>query len=175
MSRRTVTVELSAAGIDRATAEVKKYRGEIQRKLVTLQRKIAERVAWKAANGFSTALADDWITGSAPSADVKVQVTTRGNISTVFTQGDDAVFIEFGAGVANNGGAGTSPHPKGGELGMIIGEYGKGYGKKRVWGYYDADGELRLTRGTPAAMPMYRAVRDACNVIRDLATEVFGV
>ena len=56
---------------------------------------------------------------------------------------------------------------------MTIGGVGTGNGKKEVWGYYE-DGELKLTRGTPARMPMARAVTTVCNDIKEIAKEVFG-
>lgn len=39
--------------------------------------------------------------------------------------GSDVAFVEFGTGITFNGSAGSSPHPKGAEMGMLIGEYGK--------------------------------------------------
>ena len=85
---------------------------------------------------------------------------------------EDAVWIEFGAGVYHNGSPGSSPHPHGAELGMTIGGFGKGNGKKEVWGFYE-EGELKLSRGTPAKMPMARAVSTVCNEISEIAREVF--
>jgi hypothetical protein len=80
--------------------------------------------------------------------------------------------VEFGAGVYHNGSVGSSPHPKGVELGYTIGSYGKGYGKGRAWGYYD-NGELRITRGTPAKMPMYTATQSIINKAVSIAREVW--
>ena len=58
-------------------------------------------------------------------------------------------------------------------MGYTIGSYGKGLGKRKVWGYY-RDGELILTHGTPATMPMYNALKQACDNIWSIAREVFG-
>lgn len=174
MSKRVIKFGLSATEVNRAIREVEAYKAELIRKCELLRERIAERVAWSASRGFSVALSDDWIGESAPSSNVQVTVTHKGTTSIVFAEGSDAVFIEFGAGVSNNGEAGSSPHPKGGELGFVIGGYGKGKGKQTVWGFRGEDGELHFTRGTPAAMPMYHAVQDACAVALDLAREVFG-
>ena len=91
----------------------------------------------------------------------------------MIASGDDAVWVEFGAGVYHNGSPGTSPHLRGAELGLTIGGFGKGRGKKEVWGYFE-NGALKLTRGTPAKMPMARAVMVVCDEIVAIAKEVFG-
>lgn len=104
---------------------------------------------------------------------VDVSVDNRGSVTVVIASGGDAVWVEFGAGVYHNGSPGSSPHPHGAELGMTIGGFGKGNGKKETWGFYE-EGELKLTHGTPAVMPMARAVTTVCNEISQIAREVFG-
>jgi hypothetical protein len=101
-----------------------------------------------------------------------MSIEERDNLSVVIADGEDAVWVEFGAGVHHNGSAGSSPHPSGAELGFTIGGYGKGRGKRETWGYYE-DGELRLTHGTPATMPMYRAVKTVCDELTNITREVF--
>lgn len=173
MSRTVISFVLDETSIDRAIREVRQYRRTLLQKLDLLRERVAERIAWSAAHGFAVALADDRLGEDAPRSDVRVSVTGDGKVSIVLAEGEDAAFIEFGAGVADNGSAGSSPHPYGAELGLTIGSYGKGNGRKRVWGFYGEDGELHFTRGTPAAMPMYRAAREAAEAVADLAREVF--
>ena len=48
----------------------------------------------------------------------------------------------------------------------------KSNGKLQTWGFYE-DGELRLTHGTPAIMPMYNAMKTICDETADIAKEVF--
>ena len=115
---------------------------------------------------------DDLLKGGQRTAQVDVSIDQRDNITLVIARGEDAVWVEFGAGVHYNGSAGTSPHPKGSELGFTIGGYGNGMGKKDVWGFYE-DGKLRLTHGAPATMPMYNAVKTVCDEIAEIAREVF--
>ena len=115
---------------------------------------------------------DDVVSGEKRYANVDVTVNEEGNATVVIASGNDAVFVEFGAGVYNNGSVGTSPHPKGAELGFTIGSFGKGNGRKDVWGYY-GEGGLTLTHGTPASMPMYRGMREACDRLAEIAWEVF--
>ena len=116
---------------------------------------------------------DDLLKGGTKFAQVDVSVDNRGSVTVVVANGEDAVWIEFGAGVYHNGSPGSSPHPSGAELGFLIGGFGKGNGKKETWGYYE-EGELKLTRGTPATMPMSRAITTVCDELSEIAKEVFG-
>lgn len=173
MGKRVISFGLSTKEIDRALKELAEYKQEIIRKTELLRDKVAERLAEEAKTGFSGAVVDDLVKGGQKFAQVDVSVDNRGSVTVVVASGEDAVWVEFGAGVYHNGSPGSSPHPNGAELGMTIGGFGKGNGKKEVWGYYE-DGELKLTRGTPARMPMARAVTTVCNDIKEIAKEVFG-
>lgn len=173
MGKRVISIPLDSNGIGNAIREIEEYKQEIKRKTDQLQKRVAERIAETASEGFGSAVVDDLLRGGTRTASVNVNVDTRGNVSVVVANGEDAVWVEFGAGVYYNGQAGSSPHPKGGELGMSIGGYGKGYGARNVWGFYE-DGELKLTHGTPAAMPMYNAAKTVCAEIVKIAREVFG-
>lgn len=173
MGKRVISFGLSEKEIDRALRELADYKQEIIQKTEILREKVAERLAEEAKTGFSGAVVDDLVKGGQKFAQVDVSVDSRGSVTVVVASGEDAVWVEFGAGVYHNGSPGSSPHPNGAELGMTIGGFGKGNGKKKVWGYYE-DGELKLTRGTPARMPMARAVTTVCNDIKEIAKEVFG-
>ena len=174
MGSRKIKIELSVGGIDRAMQELEAYKQEIIRKTELLREKVAERLAEEARNGFNGAIVDDLTenSGSPRQASVDVMVDSRGNVSVVVASGEDAVWVEFGAGVYHNGSPGSSPHPKGAELGMLIGTYGKGNGRKETWGFYE-DGELRLTHGTPAKMPMSMAMNTVINDIASIVKEVW--
>lgn len=173
MRKRVIRVSLSENDIDRAIKEFEQYKQEIIHKTELLRAKVAKRIANLAQSGFNGAIVDDLIGEGRRNADVRVSVDEGENVSIVIAAGEDAVWVEFGAGVYHNGSAGSSPHPKGQELGFTIGGYGKGMGKRQVWGFYE-DGELRLTHGTPAVMPMYNAVKSVCDEIADIAKEVWG-
>lgn len=173
MAKRVISFTLDPNSIDKAIREVQQYKAEIVRKTELLRERVATLIAWKATQGFSSAIVTDLINGEMRNGSVDVQVDERGGISVIIAIGDDAAFIEFGAGVYYNGSVGSSPHPKGAELGMTIGSYGKGHGAKNVWGFYE-DGELKLTHGTPASMPMYNAMKEVCADIANIAKEVFG-
>lgn len=95
--------------------------------------------------------------------------------ATLTLSGKDVAFIEFGAGIHYNGSAGSSPNPKGSELGMTIGSYGKGYGANDFWYYYDVEtGKGKRSQGTEAAMPMYYADQEIISKVEAIAKEVFG-
>lgn len=172
MAKKVISFGLSEKEIDRAIKELEQYKKEVIRKTALLQGKIAERIETEVRSGFSGAIVDDLLKGGSKTAQVSVSLDNRENVSVVIAAGEDAIWVEFGAGVFHNGSVGTSPHPNGSSLGFTIGGYGKGMGKKDTWGYYE-NGELKLTHGTPATMPMYRAVRTVCSEIAEIAREVF--
>ena len=173
MGKKVITFKLSEHDIDRAIKELADYKQEILKKTELLRQKVADRLADEARQGFSGAVVDDLVKGGTRYGQVDVSIDERGNVTVVVASGEDAVWIEFGAGVYHNGSPGSSPHPHGAELGMTIGGFGKGNGKKEVWGFYE-EGELKLTHGTPAKMPMARAVTTVCNEISQIAREVFA-
>lgn len=172
MGKKIIRFGLSVRDIDRAMRELEQYKQDIIRKTDLLREKVTERLAELSRDGFAGAVVDDLLKGGQRTAQVDVSIDQRSNITLVIARGEDAVWVEFGAGVHYNGSAGTSPHPKGSELGFTIGGYGKGMGKKDVWGFYE-DGKLRLTHGASATMPMYNAVKTVCDEIAEIAREVF--
>ena len=174
MGKRKITVELTESGIDKAIKELEEYKKDIKRKTALLQDRIAKRIEEEADKGFASAVVDDLVRGGYQKPDVTVNYTTKGDISIVVAQGEDAVWVEFGAGVYHNGNLGSSPHPRGSELGMTIGGYGQGKGKQKSWGFKDADGTLHVTRGTPAQMPLEKAVLSVLDELPQMAKEVFG-
>lgn len=173
MGKKVISFSLDSKSIDGAMREIEECKQEIKRKTERLRERVAERIAETASQGFGSAMVDDLLRDGARSASVDVKVDTHENVSVVVAKGEDAVWVEFGAGVYYNGQVGSSPHPKGDELGMTIGGYGEGHGAKNVWGFYK-DGQLKLSHGTPAAMPMYNALKRVCAEIDNIAREVFG-
>lgn len=172
MSKKVISFSLGE--IDKAIRELKQYQRDFQKKVDTYRKRIAEEMAAVVSLNFGSAVMDDVINGTPRRPEVTVSVGERGDISVVVANGEDAVWCEFGAGVYHNGSAGSSPNPYGQELGFTIGSYGKGHGKQTAWGYYDEDGQLVITRGTPASMPMYNAVQEVTKRAIEIAREVFG-
>lgn len=172
MAKKVIRFGLSVKEIDKAIRELEQYKREVIQKTDLLREKVAERIAELSRSGFAGAVVDDLIKGGQRTAQVEVSIDNRENVTIVIAKGEDAIWAEFGAGVYHNGSPGSSPHPKGSELGFTIGGYGKGMGKKNTWGFYE-DGELRLTHGAPATMPMYNALKTVCDEISEIAREVF--
>ena len=175
MGKHVISLSLSENGIDKAIRELEAYKQDLIRKTEILRQRIAERIKEEAENGFNGAIVDDIINGTPKQADVTVEWHDNGNLSVVVAHGEDAVWVEFGAGVYHNGSLGSSPHPHGVDLGMIIGGYGEGRGRQKTWYYRDKESqELYKTHGTPALMPMSQAVNTVINDIVSIAREVFG-
>lgn len=174
MSKTVIRFGLGVKDINRAIRELEKFKQDFRNKVDTYRKRIADEIAVQASLNFGNAVMDDLVNGSPRKPDVSVSVSERGSISVIVAEGEDAVWCEFGSGVYHNGSVGSTPHPSGESLGFTIGSYGKGYGKRQVWGYYDEDGELVLTRGTPATMPMYNAAQEIMRKSIEIAREVFG-
>ena len=172
---RTITIDIfNPASIDAAVKEIRDYADWVKRKTDELRERVAYFIAKDASAVFNTAVAEDDLWEGAITGSVDVVVEDNGNMTLVIANGTDAVFMEFGAGVYYNGAVGSSPNPLGAALGFTIGSYGYGQGKKEVWGYMGEDGRLHLTHGTPASMPLYRAVQSVVNDIEQIAREVFS-
>ena len=175
--RRKITMTLSEDSIQAAIDQLNAYKNKLNDKAKQLRDRVAQIIAQYAQNGFTGAVVDDimsvnGVPGDPKTGSVNVDVQDNGDVSLVVAHGEDAVFIEFGAGVYHNGAVGSSPHPRGQELGFTIGSLGP-KGERKTWGYW-ADGNLYLTHGTPAGKPMYDATIEATAQIAAIAQEVFS-
>lgn len=173
---KTIHIELSNRGIADAIKQLENYKRDFLKKAETFRKRICERIKEEAISNFANAVCDDIVGGGTRHASVEISVEPGGgdSVMLVIARGEDAVFCEFGAGVTHNTPAGSSPHPNGETLGLTIGSFGKGFGSRKVWGYYDENDQLVLTRGTPASMPMYNAMKTVCSEISEIAKEVFS-
>lgn len=170
---RTIRLELSSSGIERAIRELEDYKRFLERKTEELRKRIGELIMNNAQPVFMSAIASDLLGEEADIGGVEVSVVESSGLTIVIANGKDAVFMEFGAGVYHNGQVGSSPHPLGNDLGFTIGSYGLGNGARQVWGFRTLDGTLHLTHGTPASMPLYNAEQAVIQRIEDIAREVF--
>lgn len=178
MAKTKISITLSE--LDKAIQEIEQFNGAFQRKAQLLLQRVAERLAVEVRQGFSGAIVDDLTaqSGGAKTASVSVKVEQQGDTWVVIANGEDAIWVEFGAGVYHNGAVGSQPNPYAKNVTGVqhppiaIGTFGKN-GRKKSWGYYE-DGELKITHGTPAQMPMYKAVQSVSNEIVSIAREVFG-
>ena len=169
---KTIKCSLSVSSIEKAIKELNSYKEWLEKKTVQLRNQIALEIGVLAETKFNGAIYDDVLHEGMKVPDVRVDADDKGNISVVVAYGKEAVFAEFGAGVYYNGPVGSYPHPNTPPGIVAIGTYGKGYGARKVWGYYE-NGELKLTHGTPASMPMYHAVQEIIPKIPEIARKVF--
>lgn len=166
-----ISMKLNSASIQQAVSQVREYQKDLEAKTDRLRERVAEELARLCEEGFNGAGYDDILLEGMRVPNVDVTVEKDGKITLVIAHGKEAVFAEFGAGVYYN--PGGSPNPLTAPGVVAIGTYGKGYGARKVWGYYE-EGKLKLTHGTPASMPMYHAIQEVAKRLPDIAKEVFS-
>lgn len=172
------------SGFKEGSKALREYARQLEHDARLMTEAIAMKLQIYAQNNFKRAVYDMIIpegggdpVGSTP--EVKVSVKHNREFSVVIASGEEAIFVEFGAGVYYNGGAGSSPHPRGSDLGYTIGSYptesARGYnqGTLSIWGFKDENGQLKLTHGTKAQMPMYNAMKTIVSEIDSIARVVF--
>lgn len=161
---KKITITLDEKSINAAIKEVARYKKWVDEKTKLLIEKLAIIGAQEASVRFASAMYDG-------NNDVTVEVSPTDRGWVITASGEAVAFIEFGSGVYHNPG---EPYPLPRPQGIVgIGEYGKGMGKRQAWGYYD-NGELVITRGNPAAMPMWYATTEMEREVLRIAKEVFG-
>ena len=160
-----IDIDLNTKSIDAEIRKVEKYKRWVDRKTQELVKRLAEVGLEEARVRFSSA-------EYSGENDVEVTVEPIADGFKIVATGQAVFFIEFGAGVYYNG---TEPYPEPRPKGISnIGEYGDGKGKRKAWGFYDESGELVITHGTPAAMPMLHASRTMQQEVERIAKEVFA-
>ena len=156
---------LDVVSIDSAIKELKAYRDSLDGKKDKLLEELANIGVREASVRFTTAMYD-----GVNDSSVTLEVINDGY--AIVAEGQAVAFIEFGAGVYHNSG---EPYPDPRPEGIVkIGEYGKGHGKRQAWGFRDDSGELVITHGNPAAMPMWYASEEMRKAIVKLFKEEFG-
>lgn len=179
MAKKTFKTDLSISSIRNLQRELEKYRDSLVYKCELFAKRLAESgipvIDKNMAKAAFTVDEKGIQSGADPQHYTYVKINTFGNYARadLIVEGAELLFIEFGAGVYYNGATGSSPHPKGGEFGYVIGSYGKGHGAQKIWGYYNEGGELVLTHGVEAAMPMHRASLEILENVVKIAREVF--
>lgn len=162
---KIIQMSLSTKSLGKGLRELKAYRDAVERKEAQFLEELANIGVREASVRFTTAMYDGV-------NDSEVTLETIENGYQIVAEGKAVAFIEFGAGVYHNP---TEPYPNPRPDGIVgIGEYGKGYGKRQAWGFKDDSGELVITHGNPAAMPMWYASEEMRNSILKIAKRVFG-
>ena len=175
-----ISVDLSVKGIEKLKRYLLDYKNDLKRKLDVFVRELAEVgipvIETNMADASYSYDGDNIQSGSDTSHYTYVKLNSFGDVANakLIVEGKEVLFIEFGAGVALNTEVGTTPHPLGLQYGFLIGSYGQGNGAKKIWGYYADSGELVLTRGTKATMPVYKADLAIIDSVVSVARKVFG-
>ena len=165
MAKKVITMDLSVSSIENAIKELKVFRDSIEIKKRSLLKGLGEIGIREASVRFTTAIYD-----GVNDSDVTLEPISDGYC--IKAEGKAVAFIEFGAGVYHNP---SEPYPNPRPSGIVgIGEYGKGHGKRQAWGFRDDSGELVITHGNPAAMPMWYASEEMRKSIVKLFKEEFG-
>ena len=158
-------MSLSSSSIGDVVKKLKAYRDSIDRLEKELLEALANIGVREASVRFTTAIYD-----GVNDSDITLETIENGY--SIVAQGKAVAFIEFGAGVYHNS---SEPYPNPRPDGIVgIGEYGHGYGKRQAWGFRDDSGELVITHGNPAAMPMWYASEEMRDSILTIARRVFG-
>lgn len=168
---KTIKIELDPGSVDKAIAELKDYRKDLQDRLKILIGRLVQ-------DGVDIAriqvLASQ---GDSKSAYVDYLVDSTGEIikASIFLQGKDALFIEFGAGIYYNNG---NAHPQAAEFGFGVGTYPSEHPPNRAinpgyWWYSDEDKNKHLSLGTEATMPIFHAGETIRNNLIQKAIEEF--
>ena len=177
VNSRKIHIDLDTRSITKAIKELNRYKAELRRKTDEYRKRLASELTSIMEANFRGSLVHTSTTDSRP-PEVEVGISNSGDITVVYARGEDAVWVEFGAGVYYNGSVGSSPNPlaANSSTDVTIGSYGLGKGKQQAWGYYqDPDNKtgLTITRGTPAQMPMYHAIEAMLSKSIEIAREVF--
>jgi hypothetical protein len=162
---KIIKMSLSTSSINNAIKELRVFQKSIDLKKDKLLEELAKIGLKEASVRFTTAMYDGV-------NDSHVTLKSAKNGYAIVAEGKAVAFIEFGAGVYHNSG---EPYPDPRPEGIVgIGEYGKGYGKRQAWGFRNEAGELTITHGNPAAMPLWYASEEMRSKIAKIAREVFG-
>lgn len=171
MRKRKLTSNLSVESIKKLQQELQNYKNELNRKNVVFVRRLAELGIPIIDRQIEQSHGD-----SNKSHNTYIELTSGATYTraVLTVQGQDLLFIEFGAGVHYNGSVGQSPNPKGAERGYTIGSYGQGKGSQDSWTYIAPTGEWIRSYGTEATMPVYTASLEIRRKIKQIAKEVFS-
>lgn len=166
--------------IQQAISELEKYRDSLETKNKLFVRRLAEIGVTAAETRLATGQGDsdrdcrfsmlfDTALGA---VEGRIIIT-----STPHVDKDGRVFYphlawEFGAGIYYNNG---NSNPKAREFGMGVGTFpNQTHAFNDYWWYKDDEGNLHLSKGTQATMPMYNASKEIIHQIEVIAREVFG-
>ena len=169
---------LDPDSIDKAVRDLVEYRKKLNARITKFTAALAEIGVQEAAQRFASATYDG-------ENDVQVSAQETENGWVINADGAAVCFIEFGTGVHYN--TTNTNYPANRPEGLAeIGTYGAGHGSNDSWRYYGVPGssgtiikstekgDLILTHGNPANLPMYYASDYMRQQITKLAKEIFS-
>lgn len=170
---KVIKFTLDPREIDRAIKELREYREELNHKL-------EEFITLLLQDGIEVARTQLMSTvGDSVEGIIGFGVDNNGDImsATISLDGKDALFIEFGAGIAYNTGR---QHPLADELGYGIGTYPSKTPPNKAmnpgyWIYREPprSENVVVSIGTQASMPIFTAAETMRNNLIKRASEVF--
>lgn len=163
---RTIDVELSPRGLDRAISELRNYRDSLDVKAEILVNRLAEVGIDAIVSVLETVKEEDLIPTPRPTKEIKASGDDVQRMS-IKLEGTQVLFIEFSAGVRF--GQDTYPLPSGDKYG--VGTYPNQTHAYDEDGWYYAHG--KKSYGNPAYMPMYHGVEAMRQVVESTAISVF--
>ena len=158
-----IKVSLNTQSIDAAIKQLGEYNKQLDRKVDTLARRLAEMGAINVSIGFSRAIYDG-------NNDFDVSVEGENGKYNIIVAGKSVLFVEFGAGVTYGYG-----HPEADKHGMGPGTYpdGKGHWNNPSGWWIPKSKGGGHTYGNPPNMPVYNTAKDLRNEVERVAMEVF--
>ena len=169
---KIIKCKLDTASLDAAIKEIQDYRQNIEDKVIEFVNLLIQDGVAVASARLSSTIGD--------STDAAVNFSVNDNGETVSAEidlnGTEALFIEFGSGIAYNTGV---QHPQADEFGYGPGTYPSKHPPNKAinpgrWVYgHDDNGDPLWTIGTQASMPIYYASEEMRNKVIQRAKEVF--
>lgn len=161
---KKISIKLDSAEIGKAIKEIQEYREELNKKIELF----VDALIHEGMNVAKARLASTRGDSTDASVD-SFYISSTGDIikAVIYLEGEDALFVEFGAGIVFN----PVDHPLAASLGYGPGTYpGQTHVPMPGYWYY---GDGKLSVGTEATMPIYGAAEHMRNVIVQKANEVF--
>ena len=168
---KTIHIDISSrSSVSQAISELQNVKKEWQRKADLCSETIAAVLAEEINKNLDEIKeTDDLInvkTHSKVYSPNGITATAIGNRVEIY--GSEVAFVEFGAGITHNQGT-NNPLSDKVHFDTAIGSYGKGQGNKPYWFIY----HNVISRGTPAGMPIQKAIETVEPMIPTLVRQVF--
>ena len=175
--KKTISFGLDVDSIDKAIRDVKQFKDDFTAQLELIAELFAEKIRQLAEVYYAGIVVDDLRDEPPVYADVNVKAMKKNKHTwLVVASGQDAVFVEFGAGVSNNTAVGGSLHPwatdnPSGEQ-FTIGSYSMYFKGWRAWPFKDESGTRHWSYGTPTSYVLYNATQEAIRYLPEIVQEV---